>query len=124
MAIDEKMANDAVQSMTALRYFPTNAAAHTEIGWLLMRMVVDQQQLEWLVEAMIDRVGEWPGTKELRAIFCTRFKPLDGIEEWSTLRGFSAIDSERAVLEAADSYKSVEIAAPRQGGLKWIGDGQ
>jgi hypothetical protein len=29
---------------------------------------------------MIDEVGEWQGTKELRGVFCTRFAPADGVE--------------------------------------------
>jgi hypothetical protein len=114
--IKESMAIAAVRQMTALRYFPTEPAAHGSIAEILMRMVGNAEQLSWLTKIMLDRVGEWPGTRELRAVFCTRFKPADGVEEWSMLPGFMATDSEVAVLEAHDNVKAIEQGQPRIGG--------
>src|SRR5690349_14533330 len=95
----------AVQRLSALTHFPANTYAHEEIMRLIFRMVGTVDQLEWLVRTMIDRVGEWKGPRELRAIFCTRFAPLDGIEEWSSVPGFTPADSEaRSMSEAAPKF--------------------
>src|SRR5690348_14509423 len=88
----------AVARMTALSMFPNNPAAHKEIMRMLDRMVSTSEELEWLVATMIDRVGEWKGTAELRGVFCTRFRPKDGIERWSTIPGFTPEDSESQTL--------------------------
>ena len=91
---------EAVGRLTALSMFPTNPAAHTEIMRLIDRMVGTREQLDWLVGAMIDQVGAWHGTAELRAVFCTRFKPKDGVEASSALPGFTAADSEAKYVQA------------------------
>lgn len=84
----------AVARMGVLRYFPTDPHAQLEIMRLLERMVPHAAALDWLTETLIDRVGEWQGPKELRGILCAKFRPKDGIEEWSTIPGFTASDSE------------------------------
>ncbi len=94
----------AIASLTLLRFFPAEDIARASIMELLSRMIGTVEQLDWLVVTMIDRVGEWPGPKELRGVFCTRFKPADGIEAWCSLPGFTAADSEAthaAMLPAA-----------------------
>ncbi len=70
----------AVNSLAALRYFPADGGARVTIMQLFERMVTDQRQLDWLTSTLIDRVGKYQGTDQLRAVFCTRFKPKDGIE--------------------------------------------
>ncbi len=46
---------------------------------LLERMVPTPEDLFWLRDAMIDRIGEWRGSVELRGVLSHRCKPLDGI---------------------------------------------
>ncbi len=78
--ITEIEAATAVGRLAALRYFPGDDLARAEIAELLMRMVCDQVQLEWLIRKCINDVGEWRGPRELRVVFCERFKPADAIE--------------------------------------------
>lgn len=111
--ISQEQADAAVQRMTAMKFFPAGAGAQTEIAWQLVKMVADEKQLNWLVDAMIERAGEWPGTRELRAVFCTRYQPRDGIEEWSQLAGFTALDSEGAHQAEICAAKRAELEAPR-----------
>lgn len=92
--LDPKKVISAVERLSCLAMFPSSDGARTEIMRLVDRMVSDETQLEWLVRTMVDQVGEWKGTKELRAILCTRFKPADGIEAYSELPGFRAADIE------------------------------
>lgn len=84
----------AVQRLAILKYFPSGDIVQEEIMSLFERMVDKPERLDWLVSVLIDQVGEWPGPKEVRAIYCTRFKPADGVEAWSNLPGFTAMDSE------------------------------
>jgi hypothetical protein len=70
----------AVAEFGMLRYFPSDPVVQAGVMALLERMVRTPEQLAWLVRTMIDEVGEWQGTKELRGVFCTRFAPADGVE--------------------------------------------
>lgn len=111
--ITEQDAKIATARLSCLRYFPTEPGARSMIAHLFMRMVSMPDQLSWLVQQFIDHVGEWHGPKELRGVFCTRFKPADGIEETSTLAGYSALDSEAGYLEQFTNERRAELEAPR-----------
>lgn len=90
-----------------LRYFPSDAGARAGIMGVLARMVETVEGLQWLVRTMVDEVGEWQGPKELRGVYCTRFRPADGIEAWCAQGKFSAEAIEgRAALESA-GYRSL-----------------
>jgi hypothetical protein len=90
----------AVGRLGGLAFFPTDEAAKAEIMRLLQRLVSTSEQLEWLCTTMLDRVGTWRGPVELRGVFCTKFKPADGIEaNCLQTAGFTAMDSEAAYLD-------------------------
>lgn len=38
------------------------------------------KQLRWLVDTVTSNYDEWPGPKTIRAVWCTEFKPADGVE--------------------------------------------
>lgn len=99
--------NWAVGELGMLRYFPSDAGARAGIMGVLARMVETVEGLQWLVRTMVDEVGEWQGPKELRGVYCTRFRPADGIESWCAQGKFSpeAIEG-RAALESA-GYRSL-----------------
>jgi len=105
---------NAVAAMTILRFFPSEPIARAMIMDLLSRMVSTKQQLEWLVRVMVDKVGEWRGPAELRALLCTRFRPADGIEGPAcTISGYTPADNEAAyITEAAERYL-LPVAASR-----------
>ena len=111
--ITENQAMEFCERMGACRYFPTKSLAHAEIAQLVMRMVDTPEHLGWLLRSMIDRVGEWKGPKELRGIFCTRFKPRDGIEELSQTSGFTPEDSEMASIWESAERKRLEATPKR-----------
>lgn len=116
--ITEKMAGEAAKRLSALKFYPSEVDARLEIADMLQRMVPTADQLEWLVRTMVDRIGEWPGPREMRAVFCTRFRPMDGIEAWSQISGFTALDSEAASLLEHGDRTMAEISEARvKGGL-------
>jgi hypothetical protein len=104
--ITKEQAAAAVSRMAILKYFPSETPPRAEIAKLLIRMVDNDKHLAWLIDTIVSRLNEWPGPNELRGVFCTRFKPADGIEANCSIAGFTAEDG-----EAAASYQQIE--APR-----------
>jgi len=102
----------AVEEFGMLRYFPAEAGARAGVMGLLERMVHNQEELDWLVNAMINHVGEWHGPKELRGVFCTRFFPKDGEEEDCAAGGrYSAEALEGRSAEEHDTSKFLGAGA-------------
>lgn len=90
----------AVSKFGALKFFPSDEGARLAVMELIRKMVSTKAELLWLTEAMIDEVGEWHGTAQLRALFCSRFKPADGREGADCIvPGFTAVDGERKFIE-------------------------
>lgn len=97
----------AVQSLGALRFFPSDEGARLEIMRLLERMVSTPEQLAWLVRTMVDEVGEWQGPKELRGVYCTRFAPGDGIDADCASGKFSPAAMEARAFEQHTTLKQL-----------------
>lgn len=112
---------NAVGRLTLLKYFPTDPAAHAGLAELLHGMVSNESQLDWLVQTLINHVGEWPGPKEVRGLFCSQFQPADGIETHTSIAGFSPADCEARNLEKSERFKQLEKASPRTCELRRIG---
>lgn len=85
----------ALVDMSMLRYFPSDASTRAAILHLLAKMVPHKAALEWLVDQLVNRVGEWKGPAELRGVLCWKYKPADGIEGTSTTGGFTPADGEQ-----------------------------
>lgn len=102
----------AVRRMSILKYFPSDEVARVEIMRLLDRLVSTPEQLDWLVNALIDEVGEWPGPKEVRGIFCTRFPPKDGVETDAEHSKFSPIAMEARQLLAEPPKVDRKLLGP------------
>lgn len=69
----------AVGRMALLRHFPSTPEAQAALMHFLDRFVSTPEQASWLSDSVCDNYTEWPGPRELRAIFCTRYVPTDGI---------------------------------------------
>lgn len=108
-ALTRQKVEDAVGRLGALEFFPKGPEERMAIAELLLRMVSTQEQLAWLVATMMDRVGRWHGSLELRGVFCSRFDPKDGIQATCSLSiGFTAEAFEsRAALPQAKERKAL-----------------
>jgi hypothetical protein len=86
----------AIASMSILKYFPMDEIQHRVMADFLRKLCGHVEGLSWLVSQLVNRVGEWPGPAQVRGIYCTRFKPKDGIEDESgcTIPGFTPDDCE------------------------------
>jgi hypothetical protein len=90
-----------VVEMSALPFFPGDQDARLMIMRVLSEMVrnagrepgdtetdaerKDEAALDWLVRRAVNLWSRWEGVRELRAIYCARFRPGDGIETTSAL---------------------------------------
>lgn len=84
--LSEQIAIGLVGRLASLRYFPGEPAAREAIVDLLLSMCDSEQQAAWLVRRMTSGIyNEWPGLGEMRACYCSRFKPIDGIERHSSV---------------------------------------
>ena len=73
--------------LTSMKFFPSDPGARDAIVAIVGEMAQTHEQVEWLVRRMIAIYPEWPGPKEMRACFCSRFRPADGIEALSAVYG-------------------------------------
>lgn len=93
--ITENQAGDAVSELGAIPYFPREAGAHTAIIRALCAFVASPDRLRWLVDTAVNRMAEWKGVAELRALYCTRWRPIDGIAGTvCTIPGYTPGDCE------------------------------
>jgi len=95
-----KAAIQAVRQFGVLRYFPSEPDARELVVHLLCAMASTPEQIFWLATQMVNVVGEWQGPKEVRGIFCSHFRPADGVEMDSTHPAFNAEAGERKTLAA------------------------
>ena len=78
---------DILGRLTAMKFFPSDPGARDAIVSIVGEMANSHEQVEWLVDRMISIYVEWPGPMEMRACFCSRFRPCDGIEAISNVYG-------------------------------------
>ena len=92
-----------------IRFFPSEPEARFGIAEALVKMVSTEDHLRWLVSRLPELYTEWPGLLEVRAVFCTRFKPRDGVEA-ALGTGSPAFAS---LCPEDQDLKALERAAPR-----------
>jgi len=76
-------AEKAVSELSLIPFFPGDPHARASLVRFFLRMVSTEQQLQWLVDSALDLYSQWPGPHELRALYCSHFKPKDGLEAYS-----------------------------------------
>lgn len=69
-----------VSELTALKFFPTSDEGRSAIVKLIGQMCADEDQVTWLVARTLVLCDEWPGPRTFRAIFCKRYRPVDGVD--------------------------------------------
>lgn len=93
--ITEQHLAAALVQLSILKFFPMDELQHRAMTEYLRRLCGHAEGLAWLVAQLVNHVGEWPGSADVRGIYCTRFKPADGIENLNCrLSGFTPTDCE------------------------------
>jgi hypothetical protein len=85
-----EVAADAVSKLALMAFFPGDSDTRGALIWALLQFVETEEQLDWLVERALQLYARWPGVGEIRALYCSRYKPRDGAETYSETypRGF------------------------------------
>jgi hypothetical protein len=68
-----------VEMLAAMGYFPTESGARMAIGNEIGRMCRSFEDAVWLAQRMIQLYPAWPGALDMRLVYCSRRRPLDGI---------------------------------------------
>ena len=106
--------NGLVASMGGMKFFPSDPAARAAIVETVGDMAENEEQVRWLTKRMRVLYAEWPGEIELRACFCSRFRPRDGISKYSSVYP-DGIPSERTAPSLAlPGPRGDVISADRQ----------
>jgi hypothetical protein len=87
---------EIVGELTLLRFFPSDPIARTALVREICDMAASEDQVRWLITRMLKLYQVWPGLGEVRATFCSKFKPRDGVERYSEVYP-DGIPSERLI---------------------------
>jgi hypothetical protein len=87
-------ASAAVAKMALMAFFPGDPDIRAALVSVFMDMIDTEEQMEWLVKRALRLYARWPGVAEIRALYCSRWKPKDGIEAYSSVY-IDGIPSER-----------------------------
>ncbi len=83
--VNVKEATRQVGKLALLKYFPGDETARLTLVGMVCELASTDEQVEWLVRRALAVFTEWPGPYELRALYCSRWKPCDGTEAYSAL---------------------------------------
>jgi hypothetical protein len=75
-----------LSKLTMLKYFPQEKSARVALVELACSMATEHQQIEWTVKRILTLYDTWPGPREFRAVFCSRYRPADGIDIVADMR--------------------------------------
>ena len=101
--VNVKRVSKIVDELALLKFFPSDENARVGLVRIVCEMIATEEQARWLVTRMLAIYREWPGVLEMRACFCSRFKPCDGINAYSSVYpdGIPIDPANRLAIEAA-----------------------
>lgn len=83
-AVTKEALDMASTKISLMGYFPSsNPSAQAMIIVELDAMCSTNEQVLWLAKHFTTAYKKWPGIGELRAFFCSCYKPLDGVHAYS-----------------------------------------
>jgi hypothetical protein len=89
-----------MEKLTALRGFPFEGGGRGTVAEEIRRMCRSATDALWLVGRVIQLCSSWPGPLEMRRIYCSQYRPLDGLEPTPTSELFpDGVPSERQLEE-------------------------
>jgi len=110
MKLTPETASAAVSKLALMAFFPGDPDIRAALVWALLEMVETEEQLDWLVRRALRLYGKWPGIAELRALYCSHWKPKDGLESMSTIYP-EGIPSERPRPVMRDAARGEPVSA-------------
>jgi hypothetical protein len=110
--------------LSLIKYFPTGIDQQKAITIFLRGLCGNAEGLNWLVRELVNHMTEWPSPAEIRGIYCSRFKPADGVELDSNVPGYTPNElemkhiAEHQTLKLAANGESKQLIA----GIRTRGD--
>ena len=90
----------AIGIMSLMKFFPAGDEFRAALMEMLGEICETDEQVIWLARRMRNLYQEWPGSHELRACFCAKHSPKDGLEVFSAVY-HDGIPSERTTSHLA-----------------------
>lgn len=118
MKLPTSLISAAVGAMSEIvPFFPKSDVALDIVITSIQDMVSTEEQLDWLVETVCKSMDHF-SLPEIRAIFCTRHAPADGLYTAAQTTGFTADDlvaqAEQVSLDRADREYEEKMAQWRE----------
>lgn len=107
----ETISNE-VAKLGTMKFFPADPVVRLALVELMTEIAENEDQVRWLVKRVRTLYAEWPGERELRAAFCSRFPPKDGINVCSAIY-LDGIPSERRAEPVKALPPGAKISADR-----------
>jgi hypothetical protein len=84
--LTENGVDRAASRITSIPFFPSSDKnARAILIEELVKICASDAHAEWLAVRAIQVFNQWPGYAELRAVYCKRFKPCDGVQADSAI---------------------------------------
>jgi hypothetical protein len=77
--ISKESATLGVSMLATMKFFPSEEGARMLIGDELRSMCADDSQVLWICRRMARMFTEWPGLPPMRALFWSKFVPIDRV---------------------------------------------
>jgi len=103
----------AVEELSAIPFFPQETGPRIAVSKSLARFVGSVEALRWLTDTALDRMTKWQGVAELRALYCVKYRPMDGQEGGTcSLPGFTPDDCEAEYQRLTAARQQRYLPAP------------
>jgi hypothetical protein len=103
-------ASASVSKLALMAYFPGDPDIRAALVWALLEMIETEEQMQWLVSRALRLYTKWPGVAELRALYCSHYRPKDGQEAYSSVYP-DGIPSERRQAEGRDAARGEPVSS-------------
>ncbi|HZF23988.1 MAG TPA: hypothetical protein VE030_11055 [Burkholderiales bacterium] len=84
-ALTPETAAAVVGKLALMAFFPSDPEVRAGLVAIFIEMVETDEQMEWLGSRAMRMFARWPGVAEIRALYCSRYKPRDGLESYSEI---------------------------------------
>lgn len=112
MSITDKQSaiGTAVAEMALMKFFPGDEFTRASLMTMLDRMCESAESVQWLGRHMCSRYAEWPGGAVVRGVYCSRYKPMDGIDGNLPAGDVTFREAEQRAIDKCNEYKALPPA--------------
>lgn len=101
----------AVADFALTGFLVTDPVIRQSLMQMLDQMCGSAESIVWLGRHIRDHYTEWPGASTVRGVYCTRYKPKDGIEVDLPPGDPTYRETEQRAVEAHEEHKRLPESA-------------